>query len=41
VIRHTSSFPVRGKPEEEGRGRREEETNAPGGGGEVLKLTPR
>ena len=33
MIGHTSSFPVGGQPEEEGRGGREEETNAPEGGG--------
>jgi len=32
VIGHTSSFPVGGQPEEEGRGGREEENNAPEGG---------
>jgi len=41
VIGHTSSFPVGGQPEEEGRWGREEETNAPEGGGGVIKLTPR
>ena len=41
MIGHTSSFNVGGQPEEEGRGGRKEETNAPKGGGGVLKLTPR
>ena len=33
MIGHSSSFPVGGQPGEEGRGRREEENNAPEGGG--------
>jgi len=40
VIGHSSRFPIGGKPEEEGRGGREEENNAPKGSGGVLKLTP-
>ena len=37
---HTSSLAIGGKPEEGGRGGREEETNAPEGGGGAQTYAP-